>query len=111
MAAKRNSAHSPNDAGKVRRGVRVVSLFSGCGGLDLGFEAAGAETIAAVDNDFESCKTLRYNRPEWNVFEGDIRDYNPSMRDVDVVIGGPRTSEVLKPRQPLLAPFQNALCS
>src|SRR4051794_18421014 len=65
--------------------LRVVSLFTGCGGLDLGFEAAGCETVAAVDNDFESCKTLRYNRPEWNVFEGDIRDYNPSMRDVDIV--------------------------
>lgn len=68
---------------------RVLSLFTGCGGLDLGFEEAGAETIAAVDNDFEACKTLRYNRPEWNVFEGDICDYNPAVRDVDIVIGGP----------------------
>ncbi len=68
---------------------RVLSLFTGCGGLDLGFEEAGAETIVAVDNDFEACKTLRHNRPEWNVFEGDIRDYNPAVRDVDIVIGGP----------------------
>lgn len=68
---------------------RVVSLFTGCGGLDLGFEAAGCETVAAVDNDFEACKTLRHNRSEWNVFEGDIRDYNPAVRDVDIVIGGP----------------------
>lgn len=69
--------------------LRVVSLFSGGGGLDLGFEAAGCKTIAAVDNDFEACKTLRHNRPEWGVFEGDIRDYNPAIRDVDIVIGGP----------------------
>jgi DNA (cytosine-5)-methyltransferase 1 len=68
---------------------RVLSLFTGCGGLDLGFEAAGCETIAAVDNDFEACKTLRHNRPEWNVFEGDIRNYNPAFRDIDIVIGGP----------------------
>jgi len=73
----------------VGEALRVVSLFSGGGGLDLGFEAAGCETIAAVDNDFESCKTLRHNRPEWNVFEGDIRNYNPAIRDVDIVIGGP----------------------
>jgi DNA (cytosine-5)-methyltransferase 1 len=71
------------------RPARVVSLFTGAGGLDLGFEAAGCETVAAVDNDFESCKTLRHNRPEWNVFEGDIRDYNPAVGDVDIVIGGP----------------------
>lgn len=68
---------------------RVLSLFTGCAGLDLGFEEAGAETIVAVDNDFEACKTLRYNRPHWNVFEGDIRDYNPVVPDVDIVIGGP----------------------
>lgn len=68
---------------------RVISLFTGCAGLDLGFEAAGCETIVAVDNDYEACKTLRHNRPEWNVFEGDIRDYNPAVRDVDIVIGGP----------------------
>jgi len=69
--------------------LRVVSLFSGCGGLDLGFEAAGCETVIAVDNDPEACKTLRYNRPWWNIFEGDIQDYSPSLGDGDIVIGGP----------------------
>lgn len=69
--------------------MRVLSLFTGAGGLDLGFEAAGCETVSAVDNDPESCKTLRFNRPQWNVFEGDIRDYRPAVRDVDLVIGGP----------------------
>ena len=68
---------------------RILSLFTGCGGLDLGFEAAGCETVVAVDNDFESCKTLRYNRTEWNVFEGDIRSFSPSLGDIDIVIGGP----------------------
>lgn len=80
----------PSSTGEEKHAsIRVVSLFTGCGGLDLGFEAAGAETIAAVDNDYEACKTLRHNRPHWGVFEGDIRDYEPDLEGVDVVIGGP----------------------
>lgn len=69
--------------------VRVLSLFSGAGGLDLGFELAGAQTVVCVDNDPEACKTLRFNRPEWDVFEGDIRDYTPDVNSIDIVIGGP----------------------
>lgn len=74
---------------KQMKKYRVLSLFSGAGGLDLGFERAGCETVAAVDNDPESCKTLRFNRPGWNVFEGDIRDYQPNLSNIDIVIGGP----------------------
>lgn len=66
----------------------VLSLFSGGGGLDLGFETAGFDTVVCVDNDPESCKTLRFNRPEWHVFETDIRQFRPAG-SFDVVIGGP----------------------
>lgn len=68
----------------------VVSLFTGAGGLDLGFERAGFEVEICVDNDPESCKTLRRNRFEWPVFEGDIREFNPAPYEgADVVVGGP----------------------
>ena len=67
----------------------VVSLFTGCGGLDLGFESKRFETLACVDNDYESCKTLRYNRPDWDVHEGDIRDFKTNGLIADGVIGGP----------------------
>lgn len=70
-------------------GPRVLSLFTGCGGLDLGFETIGAQTVECVDNDHESVKTLHHNRPDWKVFEGDICDYRPISSDVDIVIGGP----------------------
>jgi DNA (cytosine-5)-methyltransferase 1 len=68
----------------------VVSLFTGAGGLDLGFERAGADTLICVDNDPESCKTLRHNRPDWPVFEGDIRSFDPEpYAGADLVVGGP----------------------
>lgn len=68
----------------------VVSLFTGAGGLDIGFERAGTDVLVCVDNDPESCKTLRHNRPEWPVFEGDIRQFDPTPYvGADLVVGGP----------------------
>ena len=66
---------------------KVISLFSGGGGLDLGFHAAGFSPAICVDNDYESCKTLRLNT-DWPVFEGDIREFN-YLGAADGVIGGP----------------------
>jgi DNA (cytosine-5)-methyltransferase 1 len=74
---------------KLAERLTVISLFSGGGGLDLGFERAGCDVVECVDNDPESCKTLRFNRPDWNVFEGDIREYHPPEDGADLVIGGP----------------------
>ncbi|MDH3667011.1 MAG: DNA cytosine methyltransferase [Paracoccaceae bacterium] len=51
----------PND-------IPVVSFFTGCGGMDLGFEAAGFSHVAAFEFNELFCKTLRKNRPDWNVF-------------------------------------------
>lgn len=70
------------------RPFTVLSLFSGTGGLDLGLEMAGFQTVMCVDNDPESCKTLRHNRPDWEVFEGDIRQFEP-VGSFDLVVGGP----------------------
>lgn len=75
----------------------VISLFTGVGGLDLGFEAAGFQTVAAVEMDRICCETLRLNR-RWPVLEGDIHRISSreilaasGMRqgEVDVLIGGP----------------------
>lgn len=67
----------------------VLSLFSGAGGFDLGFEAAGFRTSYCVEWDYEACKTLRYNRPQWPVHEGDIRKFSTKNLEVDGVVGGP----------------------
>lgn len=75
----------------------VISLFSGAGGLDYGFEAAGFETTVAVEMDHACCETLSANR-SWPVLESDItkvsarevlRAAGLRVGDADVLIGGP----------------------
>jgi len=75
----------------------VISLFSGAGGLDYGFEAAGFQTTVAVEMNHACCETLRANRA-WPVIERDIFDV-PSAEllqtaglkrgEADLLIGGP----------------------
>lgn len=70
--------------------MRYVSLFSGGGGLDLGFEAAGLEPDVCVDHDAVACETLLANRPSWNVVCQDIREFDATpYAGADVVVGGP----------------------
>jgi len=68
---------------------KVVGLFSGAGGMDLGFEKAGYEVIWANDIDRWAVETYRKNFPKTEVVLGDIRDIEDSIiPDCDVVIGG-----------------------
>lgn len=68
----------------------VLELFAGAGGLAVGMEMAGLKCVALNEIDKWACKTLRNNRPNWNVLEGDIKNFNFSeFKDsVDVVTGG-----------------------
>ena len=71
--------------------LAVLSMFSGGGGLDLGLEAAGFNTISAVDLDPNAVDTMRKNRPEWNPIEADVREWRPDdLADTpDVLVAGP----------------------
>jgi len=53
---------------------KVISLFSGAGGLDIGFHDAGFETVVFVERDPACCRTLRTNMPHTPVIEGDINE-------------------------------------
>lgn len=76
---------------------RIISLYTGAGGLDFGFEAAGFETAVAVEMDSVCCANLQSNR-SWEVLEGDIHRIRSSEilsaarvqpGEADVLIGGP----------------------
>jgi len=66
-----------------------VEICAGAGGQALGLEAAGFEHVALVENDIHACETLRKNRPNWNVQEGDLREFSGiPFRGIDLLAGG-----------------------
>ncbi len=66
---------------------RVVSLFAGIGGFDLGFEYAGFNIIWANDFDKYACETYKANVSK-NIVCGDIRVEKENIPEHDVLIGG-----------------------
>lgn len=70
--------------------MNVVSLFSGCGGLDLGFEKAGFEVVWANEYDTTIHATYRLNHPNTELNTADIRSLTAQdIPDCDGIIGGP----------------------
>ena len=53
---------------RTANGIPFVSFFTGCGGMDIGFEAVGFDHIAGFEINEVFCRTLRSNRPQWRVF-------------------------------------------
>ncbi len=57
---------------KKTTSLTSIDLFAGAGGTALGLEHAGIRHLALNEWDKHAAATLRLNRPDWNVIEGDI---------------------------------------
>ena len=71
--------------------MKILSLFSGAGGLDLGFEKAGFNITIANEFDPSIVNTYRYNHKNTELLTSDIRNLKSENfpNDIDGIIGGP----------------------
>jgi len=70
----------------------VLDLFSGCGGMSLGFEQAGYEIKLGIDSWNDALLTFKNNHKDSNTLENDLSSLEPSeigINSIDVIIGGP----------------------
>jgi DNA (cytosine-5)-methyltransferase 1 len=69
---------------------KSIEICAGAGGQALGLEEAGFAHIALVEIEPLACQTLKINRPEWNVLQGDVRRFNATRYKgkVDLLAGG-----------------------
>lgn len=75
------------------RKFRVIDLFSGCGGISLGFKNTDkVDIVGAIDFDKAACETYSKNFPEAKVICGDINQISvesTGFSNIDIIIGGP----------------------
>lgn len=83
---------------KANKKYTVLELFAGAGGLGLGLEYAGFDSLGNIEIDKHACQTLRKNRPDWNVIQEDIEKVTengienyidaPLVGELDLLSGG-----------------------
>ena len=76
--------------------MTIIDLFSGCGGLSLGFEMAGFDVKLAIDNWEDALVTYRHNHKGTSTLNADLLTLDPvqvesdyNLHDIEVIIGGP----------------------
>lgn len=74
---------------ETKSNYTFLGLFTGAGGLDLGFELAGFEHTESNEILDYAVNTLKSNRPNWDIIHGDVREYTPSFKSgLDVLLAG-----------------------
>lgn len=69
--------------------LTCLEICAGAGGQSRGLELSGFEHVAAVEIDPDAAETLRLNRPDWHVFEGDVREVDGAQyHGIDLLAGG-----------------------
>ena len=70
--------------------MNCIEICAGAGGQALGLEEAGFEHIALVEYENDYCKTLKQNRPNWNVICADVKDFSglKYTNSIDLLAGG-----------------------
>ena len=56
--------------------MKTLSLYSGAGGIDLGFKKNKFDTVLAIENWDKACETLKVNKTASNIICDDIRNVN-----------------------------------
>ncbi len=70
-------------------GLTSLELCAGGGGQALGLEQAGFDHQGLVEIDPQCCETLRFNRPNWQVFEADLEAFDGTLyKGIDLLAGG-----------------------
>ncbi|MCX5832488.1 MAG: DNA (cytosine-5-)-methyltransferase [Deltaproteobacteria bacterium] len=70
-------------------GLTSLELCAGGGGQALGLEQAGFNHQGLVEIDHHCCETLRFNRPNWKVFEQDLEIFDGApFKGIDLLAGG-----------------------
>lgn len=94
LAAKIANPGSKSKAFEVLVGPKSkwksIDLFAGGGGTALGLENAGFKHVLLSEFDRSACATLRHNRPNWHVIEGDVAeiDFKDFAGEIDLLEGG-----------------------
>lgn len=88
-----------NPSIRLNKRIKTLSLFSGAGGLDIGFHNAGFDIVACVEIDRNYCKTLEANKGRGKAFGAhceiicdDVRTFNAQRfanLGIECIIGGP----------------------